>query len=58
MKTVTVTKTNKPFWILNISGWFVYLFFGGVFFSMMQGGLNLNTLYMQSLSFVLMVSGC
>jgi len=56
---MTATKnTNKQFWILNVSGWFAYLFFGGIFFSMMQGGLNLNTLYMQSFSFILLVFGC
>ena len=56
---MTATKnTNKKFWILNLSGWFAYLFFGGIFFSMMQGGLNLNTLYMQSFSFFLLIFGC
>ena len=51
-------NTYTKFWILNVSGWFVYLLFGGIFFSMMQGGLSLNTLYMQSFSFVLLVFGC
>ena len=55
---ITTKNTNKQFWILNITGWFTYLLFGGIFFSLMRGGLNLNTLYMQSFSFILLIFGC
>jgi len=51
-------QSNKQFWIFNIIGWFVYLLFGGIFFSLMQGAFILNTFYMQVFSFVLMVVSC
>jgi sensor histidine kinase YesM len=54
----TAKNINKQFWILNISGWFVYLFFGGIFFTVMQGAFNLNSLYMQIFSFFLLIFGC
>lgn len=54
----TTKNTNKQFWTLNVLGWLVYLFFGGIFFSLMQGGLNLNTLYIQVFSFFIFIIGC
>ncbi|MFK8011389.1 MAG: sensor histidine kinase [Marinicellaceae bacterium] len=55
---MNTTKNNNQFWALNIIGWFSYLFLSGIFFSIMQGGFHLNTFYLQSFSFILLIVGC
>jgi len=54
----TTKDNNKQFWILNVFGWLTYLSLSGIFYSLMQGGFHINTLYLQSFSFVLLTIGC
>jgi sensor histidine kinase YesM len=55
MKT---TQSTKKFWLLNLVGWFLYMVFGGAFYTYMIGTWHMTTAYMQLVSFVLIVFAC